>query len=97
MSASYRVCRRCSDAFYPARASHYLCRACWKHQAAQRSDARGGHRGAHVERSAARPELDEDVLRAAIALTHPDRHPVERRAEATRITQQLLEARRRAT
>jgi hypothetical protein len=85
VSAGYRVCRRCDDAFYPAHASHYLCRACWK---------------ADRDRRAARrrvSELEEDLLRGAIALTHPDRHPVERRDEATRITQRLLEARRRAT
>ena len=80
MSVGYRVCRRCDDGFYPARASHYLCRKCWKREA---------------ERGRAQ-QLDEDVLQDAIALTHPDRHPVERRDEATRVTQRLLEARRRS-
>jgi hypothetical protein len=34
-------------------------------------------------------DLTAELLDATIALTHPDRHPVERKAEATRITQEL--------
>jgi hypothetical protein len=77
MSAGYRVCRRCSDAFYPLRASHWLCRACWKRE----------HGRA--------PALDAATLKAAAALTHPDRQPAERREEAERITKALLAARER--
>jgi hypothetical protein len=34
-------------------------------------------------------DLTTELLTAAIALTHPDRHPIERRAEALRVTQEL--------
>lgn len=36
--------------------------------------------------------LDPTVLRLAATLTHPDRHPQERQADATRVTAQLLTA-----
>ena len=32
------------------------------------------------------PALDAETLKAAAALTHPDRHPPERQADATRVT-----------
>jgi hypothetical protein len=35
-------------------------------------------------------DLTSELLNAAIALTHPDKHPPERKAEATRVTQELL-------
>ena len=34
-------------------------------------------------------DLTTELLDATIALTHPDRHPLERKAEATRVTQEL--------
>ncbi len=37
--------------------------------------------------------LDDDTLKAAAALTHPDRQPPERREEAERVTALLLGAR----
>lgn len=37
--------------------------------------------------------LDDDTLKAAAALTHPDRQPPERREEAERVTALLLAAR----
>ncbi|MGH2964233.1 MAG: hypothetical protein ACRDMH_02465 [Solirubrobacterales bacterium] len=76
MTAAYRVCRRCGGGFYPMRASHWLCRACWRH----------GHRRSRIT-------PDAELLLRAISLCHPDRHPAERRDEATRTTQELLAAR----
>jgi hypothetical protein len=35
-------------------------------------------------------DLTTELLDAAVALTHPDKHPAERKAEATRVTQELL-------
>jgi hypothetical protein len=35
------------------------------------------------------PAPSAELLKAAAALTHPDRHPFERRAEATRVTAEL--------
>jgi hypothetical protein len=80
MSAGYRVCRRCSAGFYPARPGHRLCWDCWRLE--------------HEKRQPSGPTLDEETLRGAVALCHPDRHPAERREAATRITSALLEARR---
>ena len=34
-------------------------------------------------------DLTSELLAATIALTHPDKHPTERKAEATRVTQEL--------
>jgi hypothetical protein len=34
-------------------------------------------------------DLTSELLDATIALTHPDKHPIERKAEATRVTQEL--------
>jgi hypothetical protein len=34
-------------------------------------------------------DLTSELLTAALALTHPDRHPLERKAEAERVTQEL--------
>ncbi|MGH7748881.1 MAG: hypothetical protein ACREQ5_29580 [Candidatus Dormibacteria bacterium] len=36
--------------------------------------------------------VDPAVLRLAATLTHPDRHPAERQADATRVTAELLSA-----
>jgi hypothetical protein len=38
-------------------------------------------------------DLTTELLDAAVALTHPDRHPADRKAEATRVTQELLKLR----
>jgi hypothetical protein len=38
-------------------------------------------------------ELDADLLRDAVALTHPDRHPIERADAANRVTAALLQLR----
>jgi len=35
-------------------------------------------------------DLTSELLDATVALTHPDKHPPERKAEATRVTQELL-------
>jgi hypothetical protein len=35
-------------------------------------------------------DLTSELLAATIALTHPDKHPTERKAEASRVTQELL-------
>jgi hypothetical protein len=42
-------------------------------------------------------EVSAELLRAVIALTHPDRHPAERTRAANRVTQQLLELLNRTT
>jgi hypothetical protein len=46
----------------------------------------GGDTAAAVDFS----DLTSGLLTSAIALTHPDKHPPERKAEASRVTQELL-------
>lgn len=82
MSAAYRVCS-CGEAFYPRFASHRLCPSCWRRRSARRQQRQ-------LTEEATTPDL-MGVLRAAAALCHPDRHPPERRRQATRTTQDLLE------
>jgi hypothetical protein len=38
-------------------------------------------------------DLTTELLDATIALTHPDKHPAERKAEANRVTQELMRLR----
>lgn len=42
------------------------------------------------------PCLDPKLVRDAVALCHPDRHPAERAAQANRVTAKMLEGRRAA-
>jgi hypothetical protein len=72
-------------------------RRCWpcyrvlkERQEAQRHYEQGYRQGA-LEALRRQPNvLDPELLRDLIALTHPDRHPAERRELATRTTQSLL-------
>lgn len=81
-----RTCAVCRVPFTPRRAHHRYCADC----AAERfgwTESRG--------RVVALPDpcvLDVDVLRAAVRLTHPDLHPLERRAKATTVTATLNSA-----
>ena len=69
----------------------------WVHEGCLRDEAFGDlldayRRGIAVgkERASARL-LDEALLRRAVALAHPDRHPDERADEANEVTGRLLE------
>lgn len=44
--------------------------------------------------AAMRERLDPEMLREAIKLTHPDRHPPERQEQAARVTAWLISLRR---
>jgi hypothetical protein len=79
------ICADCGEPFRPARAYHQHCWPCW--QEANRPTEK---RPASVVRQV--PVTDQGTLRAAVALCHPDRHPVERQQLATETTGKLLEA-----
>jgi hypothetical protein len=103
-NVSARAARRSVQPAYTRaalRAQHdyyYQCLTCWrtKRDTATRSDtwAAGyadGLRAGRAERCNA--GLDNDLIMAAIRLCHPDRHPVERHADANKVTAALLELR----
>jgi len=89
-SQTSRPCSGCAQPFEPARSFHRLCWACWGEQ--DRADSPRTRRPAPRVTSI----LDARVIRAALALTHPDRHPPERAEQATRTTQELTIALARA-
>lgn len=61
-----------------------------KHAAEQIAFDRGYDAG-YSEALDTKPDLDAELLRAAVALTHPDRHPAERFEAANNVTSRLLE------
>jgi hypothetical protein len=91
--------RRCSDCdrpFQPARSFHRKCWSCWKagqDQAVEDQAYRRGYADGYQDARKDQPTSNGDdtaLVKAAVRLTHPDRHPPERQAEATRTTQELL-------
>jgi hypothetical protein len=93
-----RRCTRCGAEFTPAADYHRLCWPCWRadhdaqaRDAAYRAGYAEGLRDA-MRSSLHRGNLDSSVLRDAITLCHPDKHPVERAETANRVTRALLEA-----
>jgi hypothetical protein len=76
----YRRCSDCGGAFYPRRGFHRLCTQCWEKQTEP------------APRQQTPAVLDALTIRRAAALTHPDRHPLERRGQAKEVTQALLRA-----
>jgi hypothetical protein len=85
------VCRRCGDSFESDRKYHRYCWPCyWE----QRQAGRWHEEPKPPPRAEPSPpplELDPRLLRNAIALCHPDRHPPERFKVATSVTAALLE------
>jgi hypothetical protein len=98
--SSLRVCRECDTRFEGQRWQR-LCWRCWREQKdaeARRDEYQKGFiagmaAGAKLGHGAKRSRFDRDLLTAAIQLTHPDRHPAERRDLATSTTASLLELR----
>jgi hypothetical protein len=77
-----RRCRSCDQPFRPDGSWQRLCWPCWRELQAQ----------AKRPRTILVPPVDAGLLKSAIALCHPDRHPVERADLCTRVTSALLEA-----
>lgn len=84
-SGTRRVCEGCAAEFVPARPRHRRCWPCWR--AAQQAP-----RPPVAPPMEPRPVLTVDDLRGALALAHPDRHPPERRDQATRVAARLTVA-----
>jgi hypothetical protein len=82
-----RACSRCWAQFWPARHYHYLCWDCWR-------ETHPPHRPQPPRLSGV--VLEPELVKAAVTLAHPDRHPPERRELATRVTAALLGALREA-
>src|SRR5262249_29429992 len=98
-------CRGCGEQFEPEFDRQRLCWSCWRARKDQderlRREAeerlRGWRRRQYDERrydppprDTPKPALSITTLRGAIALCHPDRHPVERQADANRVCAELL-------
>jgi hypothetical protein len=66
-----------------------LCWDCWR-------DRKDGERRVEFVRVEVPVLADAELLRGAIALTHPDRHPPERQELANRITAGLLDLLKKA-
>jgi hypothetical protein len=96
-----RNCSRCGQPFETDRAHHRLCWACYwelRDTAAGRGNWRTPPPGWDdpPRQDRERPQqtvrlIDERLLRDAISLTHPDRHPPERARIANAVTAALLE------
>jgi hypothetical protein len=77
-----RLCRSCSEPFRPEFAAMRLCWLCWRELREQ----------AKQPRTVVVSPIDADLLKSAIALCHPDRHPPERAELCNRVTAALTVA-----
>ena len=69
------------------------CLACWKAWKEGQVYEEGYAAGYAAGREIYGPALSPDLIRGAIALCHPDRHPPERAELANATTAQLIELR----
>ena len=86
-----RPCTRCGDSFAAKAAWMRLCWDCWRADRDAVIDEAAYLRGYNAGAADAMPEVEVALLREAIKLTHPDRHPRERADQANRVTARLLE------
>jgi hypothetical protein len=77
-----RRCRSCDELFRPEFSSMRLCWPCWCELREQ----------AKQPRTVVVSPVDADLLRSAIGLCHPDRHPPERAELCHRVTAALTVA-----
>jgi hypothetical protein len=77
-----RFCRSCSKPFRPEFAAMRLCWPCWRELREQ----------AQQPRTVVVSPVDADLLKSAIALCHPDRHPSERAELCNQVTAALTVA-----
>jgi hypothetical protein len=77
-----RLCRSCSKPFRPEFATMRLCWLCWRELREQ----------AAKPRTVVVSRVDVALLKSAIALCHPDRHPPERAELSNRVTAALTVA-----
>lgn len=91
-----RSCQSCGTT-YDGERWQKVCWTCWRKRKdaddADRAYQRGYAAGHAAAARAASPRLDGDLLKAIIALCHPDRHPAERAADANAVTALLLNMR----
>ncbi len=92
MSGS-RACHACGERFQ-GETWQRLCWQCWRdrREADDRGEAyqRGFRDGLAAAHQQPAPQLDRDLISAAVRLCHPDRHPAERFELANKTTAALL-------
>jgi hypothetical protein len=88
-----RACDNCRTGFSANGVWQRLCWTCWREQK-DRDDLNVAYVRGYQAGLAAHNLVDADLLQAAIALCHPDRHPPERWQLANEVTARLLEARK---
>jgi len=84
-----RRCVDCGAEFRASRDYYVRCWDCWHDQRGARTNS---NRTFTVVRERTVPAVPSELIRAAIGLAHPDRHPPERQESALRVTQQLTDA-----
>jgi hypothetical protein len=77
-----RRCRSCDESFRPDGGWQRLCWPCWRELQAQ----------AKKPHTVVVSPVDAQLLKLAISLCHPDRHPPERQDMCTRVTAALTVA-----
>jgi hypothetical protein len=77
-----RCCYSCDTAFRPDGSWQKLCWPCWRRLRAEEAKPR----------TVVMSPVDADLLKPAIALCHPDRHPPERAEMCNRVTAALTAA-----
>jgi hypothetical protein len=77
-----RRCRSCEEPFRPEWSWQRLCWPCWRELQAQ----------AERPRTIVVSPVDAELLKSAITLCHPDRHPPKRARLCNDVTAALIEA-----
>lgn len=77
-----RTCQSCSKPFRPEFATMRICWPCWRRLRAEEAKPR----------TIVISPVDAELLKLAVSLCHPDRHPAERHDLCNRVTAALLEA-----
>jgi hypothetical protein len=93
-----RCCRSCGEPFN-GESWQQRCWKCWRQEREREQLAAAydlGYQDGYVAGRRGWPSgLSDELIVRTVRLTHPDRHPVERFAEANAITARLLELRPR--
>jgi hypothetical protein len=94
-----RYCTTCAQPFSPAKHYHVQCLPCWRRERDAEAQAgawsegyRAGYAAGRLEAVPRSPSatIEPGLVIEIVKLTHPDKHPPERFAEANAVTARLL-------